>query len=45
MAKFGKDYKGILGAAIGDISGSVIEFRPTLKPKTKEEAILLEKST
>ena len=40
MAKIGKDYKGILGAAIGDISGSVIEFRPALKPKTKEEAVL-----
>lgn len=40
MAKLGKDYKGILGAAIGDISGSVIEFRSTLKPKTKEEAVL-----
>ena len=40
MAKLGKDYKGILGAAIGDISGSVIEFRPFLKPKMKETAIL-----
>ena len=40
MAKLGKDYKGILGAAIGDISGSFIEFRSALKPKTKEEAKL-----
>ncbi len=40
MARLGKDYKGILGAAIGDISGSYIEFNGNLKPKTKEEAVL-----
>lgn len=40
MARLGKDYKGILGAAIGDISGSVIEFHGSIKPRTKEEAIL-----
>ena len=40
MLRLGKDYKGILGAAIGDISGSYIEFRPSEKPKTKEEAVL-----
>ncbi len=45
MAKLGKDYKGILGAAIGDISGSFIEFRSTLKPKTKEEAKLFMESS
>ena len=40
--RLGKDYKGILGAAIGDISGSYIEFRPHEKPKTKEEAVLFQ---
>lgn len=40
MLRLGKDYKGILGAAIGDISGSCIEFRPSEKPKAKEEAVL-----
>lgn len=40
MLKLGVDYKGILGAAIGDISGSYIEFKSHLKPKTLEEAEL-----
>ena len=40
MLRLGKDYKGILGAAIGDVSGSYIEFRPNEKPKTPEEAVL-----
>ena len=40
LLKLGKDYKGIIGAAIGDISGSTIEFRPSKKPGTKEEAVL-----
>ena len=40
MARLGKDYKGILGATVGDVSGSVIEFRPYMKPKKKEDAVL-----
>ena len=40
MLRLGKDYKGILGAAIGDISGSYIEFRPSEKSKAKEKAVL-----
>ena len=40
MLRLGKDYKGILGAAIGDVSGSYIEFRPKEKPKTLKDAVL-----
>lgn len=42
MLRLGKDYKGILGAAIGDISGSIINNHPSKKPTTIEEAKLFE---
>ena len=45
MLRLGKDYKGILGAAIGDICGSTIEEFPNEKPSTKEEAILFKEGS
>lgn len=40
MMRLGKDYKGILGAAIGDISGSSYEFNPSIKPTNESDAVL-----
>lgn len=39
LLKLGVDYKGIFGAAIGDYSGSTLEFNHGSKPRNKADAV------